>query len=85
MSDNSYQTMARSDFGRLRTRETFMRILSLLKARHDEMLSLGDVRSLLRPDSETYRGMQTIPIERSSAARAATRTSTGRSFPGTTS
>lgn len=63
MNDNAFQSMARSDFGRLRTRETFMRILSLLKARRDEMLSLGDVRSLLRPDSETYRGMRTIPIE----------------------
>ena len=63
MNDASFQSMARSDFGKLRTRETFMRILSLLKARRDEMLSLGDVRSLLRPDSETYKGMQTIPID----------------------
>jgi hypothetical protein len=64
MSDNSFQNMARSDFGRLRTRETIMRIVSLLRARQDEMLSLGDVRSLLRPDSETYRGMQTVPIRK---------------------
>ena len=64
MNDNMYQSLARSDFGRLRTRETIARILSLLKAQRDEMLSLGDVRSLLRPDSETYRGMQTVPIER---------------------
>ena len=49
MSDQMYQTMARSDFSRLRTRETLTRILSLLKAQRDEMLSLGDVRSLLRP------------------------------------
>jgi hypothetical protein len=56
--------MARSDFSRLRTRETFTRILSLLKAQKDEMLSLGDVRALLRPDSETYRGMKTVPIDR---------------------
>jgi hypothetical protein len=34
----------------------------LLKAQKDEMLSLGDVRSLLRPDSETYQGMQTVSI-----------------------
>ena len=64
MNNNSFQTMARSDFGKLRTRETITRILSLLKARHDEMLSLGDVRLLLRPESETYKGMQTIAIER---------------------
>ena len=64
MRDNSFQNMARSDFGKLRTRETITRILSILKARQDEMLSLGDVRSLLRPESETYRGMQTIAIKR---------------------
>ena len=63
MNDSAFQSMARSDFGKLRTRETLMRILSFLQARRDEMLSLGDVRSLLRPDSETYKGMQTIPIE----------------------
>jgi hypothetical protein len=64
MSNTTFQNMARNDFGRLRTRETITRILSLVKARRDEMLSLGDVRTLLRPDSETYRGMQTIAIER---------------------
>jgi len=64
MSDQMYQTMARSDFSRLRTKETISRILSLLKAQRDEMLSLGDVRSIVRPDSETYRGMQTVAIER---------------------
>jgi hypothetical protein len=56
--------MARTDFSRLRTRETLQRILSLLKPQRDEMLSLGDVRSILRPDSETYRGMQTVSIEK---------------------
>jgi hypothetical protein len=64
MSDDRFQSMARSDFSKLRTRETIARILSLLKVRRDEMLSLGDVRSLLRPDSETYRGMRTVPIEK---------------------
>jgi hypothetical protein len=64
MSDQMYQTMARSDFSRLRTKETLSRILSLLKAQRDEMLSLGDVRSIVRPDSETYRGMQTVRIDR---------------------
>jgi hypothetical protein len=64
MTDNPFSTMARSDFGRLRTRETIMRILSLVKANRDEMLSLGEVRSLLRPDSETYQGMQTIEISK---------------------
>jgi hypothetical protein len=64
MRDGSFQAMARNDFSRARTRETIARILSLLKVHRDEMLSLGDVRSLLRPDSETYRGMRTVPIDK---------------------
>ncbi len=64
MNDTMYTSMARTDFSRLRSRETLTRILSLLKAQRDEMLSLGDVRSLLRPDSETYQGMRTVPIEK---------------------
>ncbi len=64
MNDTLYTSMARTDFGRLRTRETLMRIVSLFKAQRDEMLSLGDVRSILRPASETYRGMRTVPIDK---------------------
>jgi hypothetical protein len=64
VSDRTYNAMARSDFSRLRTRETLTRILSLLRPRRDEMLSLGDVRSLLKPSAEIYRGMQTVPLDK---------------------
>jgi len=65
MSGNSmYSSMTRQDFGRARMKETLGRILALLKPQKDEMLSLGDIRSLLRPESETYKGMQTVPIEK---------------------
>jgi len=64
MSDRMFQQMARSDFSKMRMRETLTRILSLLKPQKDEMLSLKDVRSLLRPDSETYRGMRTVLLEK---------------------
>jgi hypothetical protein len=59
---NVLYALARSDFGRARQREIMGRILGLLKSQKDEMLSLGDVRSLVRPDSETYRGMKTVSI-----------------------
>jgi hypothetical protein len=54
--------VARGDFGRARQREIMSRILGLLKSQKDEMLSLPDVRTIVRPESETYRGMQTVPI-----------------------
>ncbi len=59
-----YSSITRHDFSRARTKETLGRILTLLKPQKDEMLSLGDIRSLLRPESETYKGMQTIPIDK---------------------
>jgi len=59
-----YSSIARQDFSRARMKETLGRILALLQPQKDEMLSLGDIRSLLRPDSETYKGMRTVPIER---------------------
>jgi hypothetical protein len=62
MNDSAYYSLAREDFGRVRKREVIGRILALLRAQKAEMLSLGDVRSLLKPESETYRGMQTVPI-----------------------
>ncbi|HTP59619.1 MAG TPA: transcriptional regulator, partial [Spirochaetia bacterium] len=64
MSNEMYSSITRHDFSRARTRETIGRILTLLKPQKDEMLSLGDIRSLLRPESETYKGMQTIPIDK---------------------
>jgi hypothetical protein len=61
-SQSALYAVARGDFGRARQREIMGRILGLLKSRKDEMLSLPDVRSIVRPESETYRGMQTVPI-----------------------
>ena len=56
------EVAARSDFGRARQREIMSRILGMLKSQKDEMLSLPDVRRIVRPEGETYRGMQTVPI-----------------------
>jgi len=59
---NAFLAQARSDFGRARQREIMGRILGLLKSQKDEMLSLPDELRIVRPDGETYRGMQTVPI-----------------------
>jgi hypothetical protein len=59
---STHYAVARGDFGRARQREIMSRILGMLKSQKDEMLSLPDVRRIVRPQSETYRGMQTVPI-----------------------
>jgi hypothetical protein len=64
MSRASFGGRAREDFNRARLRETFGRVLALLRNEQDQLLSLQEVRALLRPQAESYRGLKTIPIDR---------------------
>jgi hypothetical protein len=50
-----------SDFDRARNQEIFSNIFSIMSSDNNELLSLNDVRSLLRSNSLTYRGV--IPIQ----------------------
>jgi hypothetical protein len=64
MSSNFFAARAAEDFSRARSREVFGRILSLLTNEKNNLLSLQEVKALLKPTSETYRGMQVVPIEK---------------------
>lgn len=64
MNNNPYSQITRHDFSRARMKESLGRILALLQPQKDEMLSLGDIRSLVRPESETYKGMRTVPLDK---------------------
>jgi hypothetical protein len=55
---------AKDDFNRARQREMFGRALGLLRSEKNQLLSLKEVRALLRPHSESYRGLRTVPIDR---------------------
>lgn len=55
---------ADSHFSRARSRETIQKIINLLKPSSHEMLSLREVREALRPRSESYRGLQVVPLDR---------------------
>lgn len=64
MSEGSvFAALAKDDFGRARKREILGRILAYFTLQKTEMLSLGDVKTLLKPESEHYQGMQAVPIE----------------------
>jgi hypothetical protein len=56
--------MATEDFNRVRSKEVFGRILNMLTPQNQELLSLDEVKRLLQPKSETYRGIQQVPIDR---------------------
>jgi len=62
VSDGSLYSLAKNDFSKARKKVIVAQILNLMKPQADELLSLRDVRALVKPSSETYRGMQTVPI-----------------------
>jgi hypothetical protein len=58
-----HQMQASDDFSRARGRAMLHRIRHFMNVDRDKLLSLNDVKEILKPKSETYRGMQAIPIE----------------------
>ena len=62
--DTAIDQLASDDFNRARTHEIISRILSSARPSNQELLSLNEVKEVLKPKTETYRGMQTVPIEK---------------------
>lgn len=58
------ESEARDDFNRARKTAFFSEIFGLFSTSKRELLSLQEVKEVLKPRGETYRGMQTVPIER---------------------
>ena len=62
MAVDAADARAKDDFNRARMRESVGRLFSLLSREKNRLLSLSEVKALLRPASEVYRGMRTVPI-----------------------
>jgi hypothetical protein len=56
------EALAADDFSRARARESLTRIVSALSSENDDLLSLQEVKSILKPTSESYIGMKAVPI-----------------------
>jgi len=63
LADGYYRARAKDDFSRARTREVLTEILSFLTQEDTELLPLDDVRKILKPRAEVYRGMKTVPLK----------------------
>ncbi|MCK9191339.1 MAG: transcriptional regulator [Sphaerochaetaceae bacterium] len=64
--DNNNQTLmsqSQDDFSSAKNRARFQVLLSKLKWENSDLLSLYEVTKLIKPKGETYKGMQTIPID----------------------
>lgn len=64
MSNAFIRQEANTDFTKARSRATLQKIVNLLNPSRHEMLSLREVRDVLRPKSESYRGLQVVPLDR---------------------
>lgn len=59
---SSFNSMTHEDFNKARSKARFSSILALLKLEKDELLSLQEVRDIIKPGSESYQGMKAVPI-----------------------
>ena len=53
---------AAEDFSKARTKEIFTQIMHFMDPQKNRLLSLNDVKEILKPKSESYKGMETVPI-----------------------
>jgi hypothetical protein len=56
------EEQVRTDFERARHRAFRNELLSYFSRRPNELISFHDVRSRYKPDQESYRGMQEVPV-----------------------
>jgi hypothetical protein len=57
-----HRNQAEEDFSRARGRAILSQIQHFLNTDRDNLLSLNDVKEILKPKSEIYRGMRAVPI-----------------------
>ncbi|MDR1930872.1 MAG: transcriptional regulator [Treponema sp.] len=53
---------AAEDFSRARVKEVLFRIMHFMHTDRTKLLSLNDVKEILKPGNETYKGMEAVPI-----------------------
>lgn len=58
-----YENLASEDFSRARTREFLSRIGRLLDPGRNSLLSLEEVKAILKPGGETYEGLKAVPLD----------------------
>jgi hypothetical protein len=63
MSDY-FDAAAAEDFDKARNKAFLSKIMSILGGRDEELLSLSEMRELIKPRGETYKGMQVVELSR---------------------
>ncbi len=63
MDHSMLNNQAVDDFGRARFRERILSILNLLSPEKQQLLSLYDIKALVKPKNESYKGMKVVAIK----------------------
>lgn len=62
MSKDSFAMQTEDDFYKARHKALFNEIQHLLNPNEATLISFSDIKELLRPKNEVYKGLQTIPV-----------------------
>jgi hypothetical protein len=60
--EHALKAQVSQDFTKARGKAFFSRIKNFLRGENDRPLAFREVKDILKPDSEVYKGMRTIPI-----------------------
>ena len=61
--ENDLRQLTSSDFSRARGKAVLSQIQHFMHTDRDRLLSFNDVKDILKPKNQVYRGLQTVPIK----------------------
>jgi len=61
-NDDYYTKTAYNQFNKAKLKANLEKFFNFLKPKYTDLLSLDEIKNLINPKSQTYRGIQTVPI-----------------------
>ena len=63
MEQDAIRSLAAADFNKARGQAAFSKIMHFMNIDRDKLLSFYDVKDILKPKNQVYKGLQTVPIK----------------------
>lgn len=81
MSDSLLSSETNEDFAKARNKALFNEVQHFLNPEEATLISFSDIKKMLKPQNETYLGMQTVPVARIVGSEARYQDFDNRFFP----